>query len=331
MTPGPGVGSLSPATVYTFGTSGSAPSLQGGNDCGIPPDGSVVAIGANVFMLNPSATGSLRAWKAGAAKPNAAIGVFDRSSLGEVSFAGTFADIQVDANGQFDLWSDNGSTDIVVDVSGYWTNLPAVSGPTGATGPAGVAGPTGATGSPGPVGATGSTGAQGIQGVTGITGATGSTGATGAQGSTGATGAQGIQGVTGAGFANGSSAGQVYLTGSSPFAPQNPQTVSGDVTFSAAAVTTISNNATTGNDIVSALGLATNTIPAARLGSSSGNSNTYLNGTGTFAAPFTLTTTGTSGAATFSSGTLNIPTLSSATVYSTINTNTIAVAGGHTL
>jgi hypothetical protein len=38
-----------------------------------------------------------------------------------------------------------------------------------------------------------------------------------------------------------------------------------------------------------------------------GTTTTFLNGNGAFTAPFTLTTTGTSGAATFTSGTLNIP------------------------
>ena len=89
------------------------------------------------------------------------------------------------------------------------------------------------------------------------------------------------------GFANGSAAGQVYLTGSSaPFAPQNPQTVTGDVTLSSAAVAAISNNPTAGNNIVTALGSATGgTIPASRLGTSSGSPDTYLNGSGVFSAP----------------------------------------------
>ncbi len=185
------IGSLSATTPYPFGAIDPAPSLQGGNlaGCGIPSGGSVVAIGANVFMLNPSATGSLRAWRAGVPIPTAAIGVFDRSSLGEVSLAGTFANIQVDSTtGQFDLWSDSGSLDVVVDVSGYWTALPAGLGPTGATGAPGV---TGATGSTGPVGATGAAGATGASGVTGATGSTGPVGATGATGATGPTGATG--------------------------------------------------------------------------------------------------------------------------------------------
>ncbi len=228
-----GSGSLSPTTVYTFGTSGSALlAAQGGSDvdCGIPGDSSVVAIGANVFMLNPSATGSLRAWKAGLAKPTAAIGVFDRSSLGEVSLAGTFADIEVDSNGQFDLWSDSGSTDIVVDVSGYWTSLPAVFGPTGATGAPGV---TGATGSTGPVGITGATGAAstvaGPTGATGLTGSTGPTGATcaassiaGPTGPFGATGSTGPTGATGSGSTGATGATGPISTVPGPTGPTGP-------------------------------------------------------------------------------------------------------------
>lgn len=44
---------------------------------------------------------------------------------------------------------------------------------------------------------------------------------------------------------------------------------------------------------------------------SGGTSTTFLNGAGSYTAPFTLTTTGTSGAATFSGGTLNIPNYAS--------------------
>ncbi len=147
------------------------------------------------------------------------------------------------------------------------TGAAGLQGNTGATGAVGATGTTGAqgiqgvTGPVGNTGATGPTGAQGIQGVAGPAGATGATGAastvagpTGPTGAIGATGVQGIQGVTGntgatgatgavgatgAGFANGSAAGQIYLTGSSPFAPQSPQTVTGDVTISSAGVTTI--------------------------------------------------------------------------------------------
>jgi hypothetical protein len=75
---------------------------------------------------------------------------------------------------------------------------------------------------------------------------------------------------------------------------------------------TIAATATAGNHLVTTLGSATvGVIPAARLGTGSGTATTFLNGTGAFTAPFTLTTTGSSGAATFSSGTLNIPSYTS--------------------
>jgi hypothetical protein len=135
-------------------------------------------------------------------------------------------------------------------------------GPTGATGPTGSTGATGATGAVGPTGSTGATGVTGSVGANGVTGPTGSTGATGVTGATGATGA------TGTGFANGTAANQIYITGTTPFAPTSPVTTvptaampafTGDVTSTAGALgLTIANNATSGNHIVSALTSATN-------------------------------------------------------------------------
>jgi hypothetical protein len=63
----------------------------------------------------------------------------------------------------------------------------------------------------------------------------------GAAGAIGPAGANGPTGPPGAGFSNGTSAGQVYLTGSSPFSPQVPQTVTGDITISSTAVTSYNN------------------------------------------------------------------------------------------
>lgn len=53
--------------------------------------------------------------------------------------------------------------------------------------------------------------------------------------------------------------------------------------------------------------ISSGTVGTARLGSGTASSTSFLRGDGTWNAPFTLTTTG-SGAATFSGGTLNIPT-----------------------
>jgi collagen type VII alpha len=174
------------------------------------------------------------------------------------------------------------------------TGSQGLQGLTGVTGATGITGATGATGVTGPMGVTGITGATGAAGITGATGATGVTGATGITGPTGATG---ITGATGAGFSNGTAANQIYITGSSPFAPTNPVTTiptsampahTGDVTSSAGSLALSINtgNASTGNNIVTALGQANaGTIPAARLGTSSGSAATFLNGTGTFSTP----------------------------------------------
>lgn len=53
--------------------------------------------------------------------------------------------------------------------------------------------------------------------------------------------------------------------------------------------------------------ISSGTVGTARLGSGTASSSTFLRGDGTWNAPFALTTTG-SGAATFTGGTLNIPT-----------------------
>lgn len=65
----------------------------------------------------------------------------------------------------------------------------------------------------------------------GPTGPIGDKGDIGPQGIQGATGAKGDTGSAGNGLANGSAAGQIYLTGGnvSSYAPQGPQTVTGDV------------------------------------------------------------------------------------------------------
>jgi hypothetical protein len=103
----------------------------------------------------------------------------------------------------------------------------------------------------------------------------------------GATGAAGPNGPTGAGFVNGSSAGQIYLTGISPFAPQAPQTVTGDVTISSTAVTSYNNIVPTNkggagnvNGILSANGAGT--VSAA---STTGSGNVVLSTSPTLVTP----------------------------------------------
>lgn len=109
-------------------------------------------------------------------------------------------------------------------------------------------------------------GAQGPQGIQGAQGPAGTTGATGPAGS---------------GFANGTSGGQVYVTGSaSPFAPQSPQTMTGDVTISSSAATTLANNAVTNAKIANS---AVTVGKISATGTSDGT--TFLRGDGVWASP----------------------------------------------
>jgi len=167
------------------------------------------------------------------------------------------------------------------------TGATGPTGAIGATGSQGVTGVTGAAGNTGATGPNGSTGAQGTTGAQGPTGAAGATGAIGATGVTGSTGAVGATGATGAGFSNGTAAGQIILTGATPFSPQSPQTVTGDVTISNIAVTTIANNAVTTAKINNGA-VTTNKISA----TGTASNTTFLRGDGAWATPSigTLTT-----------------------------------------
>jgi hypothetical protein len=79
----------------------------------------------------------------------------------------------------------------------------------------------------------------------------------------------------------------------------------------------VGTSATAGNHMVTALGAATTgTIPAARLGTSSGSASTYLNGTGTFSTP-----SGGGGGTT----TYVVATISASTTSTTIATNSSAL------
>ena len=99
------------------------------------------------------------------------------------------------------LWVWNGTD---------WTDVGAITGPTGATGKAGATGFRGASGATGTQGASGISGASGYVGSDGATGVQGVDGSTGPQGPTGATGVHGASGITGA-------SGSTGLTGATGF------------------------------------------------------------------------------------------------------------------
>ena len=130
------------------------------------------------------------------------------------------------------------------------------------------------------------------------------------------------QGAAGTGFANGTAAGQVYLTGSSsPFAPAAPQTVTGDVTISSSGVTTIGSAKVTAskiaNSTITSTQIASGTIAGSNIANSTigvanlnttgtASSTTYLRGDGAWSTP----SGGSSN--TYSTGILTTGTISSA-------------------
>jgi hypothetical protein len=82
----------------------------------------------------------------------------------------------------------------------------------------------------------------------------------------------------------------VYLTGSTPFASQSPQTVTGDVTISSTAVTTIANNAVTTAKILDAnvttAKIADANVTVAKISATgTASATTYLRGDGAWATP----------------------------------------------
>ena len=153
--------------------------------------------------------------------------------------------------------------------------LQGLKGDTGATGLQGLKGDTGA------VGPKGDAGVQGLQGLKGDIGATGPQGVKGDAGTAGVKGDKGDKGDAGSGFANGTTAAQVYLTASSaPYAPQVPVSLSGDLTINNSGTTTIGNSKITTDKINDGA------VTVAKLSATgTKDSTTYLRGDGTWATP----------------------------------------------
>ena len=126
-------------------------------------------------------------------------------------------------------------------------------------------------------------------------------------------GTNGSNGTAGQGFSNGTASGQVYLTGSaSPYAPQAPASLTGDVSINSSAVTTIAANAVTTtkiNDAAITTGkLADASVTTSKISATgTASATTYLRGDGSWSMP------------SASAATPNVELLAKVTTSQTIN------------
>ncbi len=158
-------------------------------DCTLP-DG-MTAIAVNLTTTKSTARTFLTAFPADTDRPLAS--TINPGADGSVAV--NAATISLDDTGFFKLYLDAGSSDVIIDVLGYYTPGSGAVGPQGAVGPRGETGPQGEAG---PKGDAGDTGATGAKGDVGNTGAVGPMGNQGNQGFTGAKGDKGDTGDTGA-------------------------------------------------------------------------------------------------------------------------------------
>jgi hypothetical protein len=160
----------------------------------VPPEALAVAL--RVYITNATGPGTIylapAAWAAAAGLP--VVTFHEGDDIEEES-------AMMIRGGGFTLASFNASTDIAVDLLGYFLEDPDAHGVQGEAGPAGPQGPQGDIGPAGPQGPSGEpgpAGPQGPQGEPGPIGLTGPQGEPGAIGADGPRGPQGDPGLTGA-------------------------------------------------------------------------------------------------------------------------------------
>jgi hypothetical protein len=202
--------------------------------CSIPTD--ATALSLNVTAVRPTERTHVVVYPAGERRP--ATSTLNLSPA--VPVLANSTDVKLSL-GQFSIYNQAGSMDVIVDVLGWYTpgaGAPGPQGPKGDPGPAGapgsqgdrgLQGEAGLQGDPGPQGATGPTGPQGDPGPQGDAGPQGATGPTGPQGDPGPQGDAGPQGATGPTGPVGATgpAGPAGPTG--PVGPAGPQGVQGAV------------------------------------------------------------------------------------------------------
>ena len=176
--------------------------------CVIPA--SATALAVNLTAVGGTAASFLTIWPDEQLRPNSS----NLNWAPGAAVANT-ADVGLSSLGNFTVFNDSGTVDIIIDIAGYYETVVGGSGavgPTGAAGASGAVGPAGAAGAPGAAGPVGPAGPAGTTGAAGPAGPTGADGPAGAAGPAGATGADGPVGAAGPAGATGA-AGPAGPTG----------------------------------------------------------------------------------------------------------------------
>lgn len=163
--------------------------------CSIPNDATAITV--NITALNVTAPRTfITAYPAGASRPGS-------SQLNPTSSAGVTSNgsvITLSSGGQFALYNDAGSVNLIIDVLAYWTpasSSTGTAGPRGPVGPAGARGPAGDDGESGPAGPAGARGPAGVAGPVGPAGPAGEDGDDSVPGPQGPAGPRGPVGERG--------------------------------------------------------------------------------------------------------------------------------------
>jgi len=176
--------------------------------CVIPA--SATALAVNLTAVGGTAASFLTIWPDEQLRPNSS----NLNWAPGAAVANT-ADVGLSSLGNFTVFNDSGTVDIIIDIAGYYETVvggTGAVGPTGAAGASGAVGPAGAAGAPGAAGPVGPAGPAGTTGAAGPAGPTGADGPAGAAGPAGATGADGPVGAAGPAGATGA-AGPAGPTG----------------------------------------------------------------------------------------------------------------------
>ncbi|MFC6705031.1 putative Ig domain-containing protein [Flexivirga alba] len=114
----------------------SAISVQVAGQGGIPATG-VAAVEANVTVVGPSQAGFITAYPSGTTRPTASMLNYDTGQIVANSVT-----IKLGADGKLALYTGWGTTDLLLDITGYWTSGPPllITAPTAASLPSAVAG-----------------------------------------------------------------------------------------------------------------------------------------------------------------------------------------------